>query len=476
MRDAVAPVLQELGRRPGVVDLIEMHLVRLGQPERAQQERPDDQQHDEEEVEPVESPASLGAKRGAAVRTDRGLDETGPEPADDAHLPERDARRPGRDGRRTCTGGRTRSACDSPARDDDHRWRQRGLVVRRRRRSGDRRTPGCLRPLAVSRRRDQSGGQPVPAAGPQLQERPAECTGVQQRQDDDDRLGSDRRTQPKPVRDRRIVRVERGQDDVHVRERRHGQHDIRDPPAGGDRGEDDAHREEWVAVPLVDPCRHDEEGQGQDSQSDEEREPVRAAGGDHQDQRDHRQQQGRPDGDRRDRPEHGRARSAVTSGAGVVADPLAGVGEALAELRWDERPGVVGVDREVRVATGGHTDLLEQTRRDVRRLAARLDDRQPERQAQGDGRQEPRESRRQDADRVPGAFRVAEAAGRPERPPDRDHRHERDEDPELRLDDRRDDRVDRGALWSVAPQLAQPEQDEDHTERVRLAPHDAVEP
>ena len=71
---------------------------------------------------------------------------------------------------------------------------------------------------------------------------------------------------------------------------------------------------------------------------------------------------------------------------------------------------------------------------------------------------------------------VAVPAGRPQRPPDGDDRDERDEDAELRLDDRRDDGVDRRALRAVAPQLAQPEQQEDDAERVDLAPHDAVEP
>ena len=61
--------------------------------------------------------------------------------------------------------------------------------------------------------------------------------------------------------------------------------EVGDPPAPGDRGEDDAQREERVAVPLVDAGRDDEEGEGQDGQPDEKREPVRAARDDHEDQR-----------------------------------------------------------------------------------------------------------------------------------------------------------------------------------------------
>ena len=67
-------------------------------------------------------------------------------------------------------------------------------------------------------------------------------------------------------------------------------------------------------------------------------------------------------------------------------------------------------------------------------------------------------------------------ADRPERAADRDHGEDRDEDPELRLDQRGDDREDRGPLRAVAPQLAQAEQEEDDADRVDLAPDDAVEP
>jgi hypothetical protein len=64
-----------------VVDLVEVHLVRLGQPERAQQERPDDEHHDEEQVEAVQPTPALGAKRRAAVGSDGRLAEAGAQPA-----------------------------------------------------------------------------------------------------------------------------------------------------------------------------------------------------------------------------------------------------------------------------------------------------------------------------------------------------------------------------------------------------------
>ena len=72
--------------------------------------------------------------------------------------------------------------------------------------------------------------------------------------------------------------------------------------------------------------------------------------------------------------------------------------------------------------------------------------------------------------------RLVRVGDRPERPADRDQRKDRDEDPELRLDQRGDDREDRRPLRVVAPQLAQAEQQEDHADRIDLAPDDAVEP
>ena len=57
-----------------------------------------------------------------------------------------------------------------------------------------------------------------------------------------------------------------------------------------------------------------------------------------------------------------------------------------------------------------------------------------------------------------------------------DAEQDRDEDPELGLDDRGDDRQDRRPLGPVAPQLAQGEQQEDEADRIDLGPDGAVEP
>ena len=72
-----------------------------------------------------------------------------------------------------------------------------------------------------------------------------------------------------------------------------------------------------------------------------------------------------------------------------------------------------------------------------------------------------------------GAGRIADG---PERAADRHQREDRDEDPELRLDQGGDDGEDRGPLRSIAPQFSQGEQQEDDAHRIDLAPDDAVEP
>ena len=68
------------------------------------------------------------------------------------------------------------------------------------------------------------------------------------------------------------------------------------------------------------------------------------------------------------------------------------------------------------------------------------------------------------------------ALDRPECPPDRHRGQDRDQDAELGLDQRGHHRVDGRSLRMVAPQLAQPEEKEHHTDGVDLAPDHAVEP
>src|SRR3954453_4726146 len=316
----------------------------------------------------------------------------------------------------------------------------------------------------------------VAGARTQLDECPGEGDRVHEREQHHPEGRADGGAETEPVRDRRVVRVERGEDDVHVGERRDRQDDIGHPPAPGDRGEDDGDREERVAVALVDAGRHHEEVEREDGEPDEQRQPVRAAGDGDEDHPDRREQERRADDDRRDPPEHCDPGPAVSRGAGVVADPQPGRRQALTEVARDEGPRVVCVDGQVRVAAGRDRDLLEQPRRDERWLGADGDHRQPERQAQDHRRQEAREPGREDPDRSAGALPVPEPPGRPQGAPDRDDGDERDEDTELGLDDRGDDRVDRRPLGPSPPQLSQSEHQEDDAERVHLAPYDAVEP
>ena len=71
VRDAVAPVLQELGRRARVIDLVEVHAVGLLDAEGAQAERGHEDDHQQQQVEPVEPARALADQLGAAVAADR---------------------------------------------------------------------------------------------------------------------------------------------------------------------------------------------------------------------------------------------------------------------------------------------------------------------------------------------------------------------------------------------------------------------
>ena len=163
----------------------------------------------------------------------------------------------------------------------------------------------------------------------------------------------------------------------------------------------------------------------------------------------------------------------------------------------DERPRVVGVDGEVRVAAGGLEDLLDEAGATngavgVSSMTDRPNGRHRTTAVTSPARPVvririgrsvralPGRSRSSSRRRLVG--RVAASARRP-RPP-AGHSARRIVTTatigmriaELRLDERGDDREDRGPLRAVAPQLAQAEQQEDDAERVDLAPDDAVEP
>ena len=93
--------------------------------------RGDDEDDQEPQVEPVEAAAAFGDERRAAVRADRSVAETGPEPTDDAEVGKGLPLRPGRHQARR---GTVRTSCGGRERRDGHE---------RRRTVADRVTPPC---------------------------------------------------------------------------------------------------------------------------------------------------------------------------------------------------------------------------------------------------------------------------------------------------------------------------------------------
>ncbi len=208
-----------------------------------------------------------------------------------------------------------------------------------------------------------------------------------------------------------------------------------------------------------------------------------------------------------------------------VAQPLAGLGEP-GPARCDERPRVVGVDRQVRVPAGRRLDLADETvegqlerrrqgqpeerpgrgrgrqaERAVHEVGGILhgvifnhhhspecggddqpdDDEPGDRQdrgdvADGDGRRHEAEGADDAPDGLAADARIPPLQGVDEIASQENGEEDRDEDAELRLDDGRDDGVRGRPLGPVAPQLPQAEQEEDEADGVDLAPDDAVEP
>ncbi len=154
----------------------------------------------------------------------------------------------------------------------------------------------------------------------------------------------------------------------------------------------------------MDARRHDEEGDREHGQAEEQRQAVGPPGDDDADQRENSQEDGGADHDRRDRSEldGGIADGSVRHGRhDRVADPCPVAGEAMA-IEGGQRPWVVGVDADVGVLAGCLEDLLDEAASNRGSVATDLDHRQAERRAQDHRRQEARESRRQDPDRLVG--------------------------------------------------------------------------
>ena len=207
----------------------------------------------------------------------------------------------------------------------------------------------------------------------------------------------------------------------------------------------------------MDPGRQDEEGDCQDGQGDEERPAVVAAPDHGGQERDHADQEGAAEHHCRHAQDQ-EARPPVRPGLGGIPNPGAVQGKARPGLR-DERPRVERVDGQPRVAGRRVDDLVEQA-----------DDGEPEGQAQDLRRDQPDQRRGQDP---PGPV-----AGRPgdEVAPDDQDRRQRDQDPELGLDDRRHGREQGGALVAPAPQVTDGEEQDQRPDGVDLRPDRAVEP
>ena len=499
VREAVPPVLEELGGRARVIDLVEVHGGRLGEAPHPQPEGRDDEPDEDPEIEPIELAATLAIEQARPVGTERTRREAAHQRVEE--------RRPAGRRRRVGTvharrdvpsGGRGDPRLGAPihvrlerggiggAHTHDGRRRRAERERPRGRRAGRRgRHPrsgqsGGRRHGRWSARRtwDRRSRHGVGRVGDLVLERltrgpaPLEQTpGEAHRVDGGDRRDAGEapqgRAHPQPVVDPRVVRVDRGQDHVHVGEGGGGEHEVRGEPTPGHGREDRRHGEEREHVPLVDPGRHDEERDREDRQPDQDRLPIRTPGNkDTDDDRDKDEQPIREDR----RPEGaderlgaGRAWRVRARPGDRVAQPLAALREPRAIAR-DERPRVEGVDREVRVAARGLADLLDEI--EYRQAERRPQDRRgPEPRPQG-GEQAP--------EAAPRARRRARV---PQVAPQEDGRRDRDEDhSELDLDDPGDHSEDDRELGLVAPQGADGEQHEEEADRIHLAPDDAVEP
>ncbi len=502
--DVVAPGLQELGGGARVVDLIEMHPGGVAEPVRAQDQRTDHEHDQEEQVQPVQAASWLAVEARRSVRAEGRLAHAGPQPRDGPHL---------RPGRPVVPGGYEASRGPGGR---AHGCRAHGLAARGRNliraRSKDDFGPGALdhhgtrdarggnarlgreqltrlRPWREGRILDpaalQLGGKRPARARTQLEDAPDERRRVEQGHRRHAERRSDRAADPQPVRDPRVVRVERDEDHVHVQERGDPGHDVGDPPAGREREQDRRQAEEREQVPLVDARRRGEEGQGEHADADQDRQAVRMARHHPGDDRGRAQEQRRADQRRRNRADRPPGGGVRHRGVRHPERP-AGRGHALAVHR-EQRPPVVGVHREIRVGRRRAEHQPQEGALEEGGGRRDPDDREPERRRQRDGGQEPRCSGGQDAqppdvpelegEPAPGRLAlVAVAALRPQRPPDHDDGHDRHEDRQLRLDEGGDHREDGGPLTAPPPQLAHAEEQEQRPEAVHLAPDHRVEP
>ena len=436
VRLAVAPVLQELGGRPGVVDLVEVHPRRLAEPEGPQEERCDDEHDDEPQVEPVQPPAALAIELARPI-------EAGP-PGQPARAPgrpadERGAREPSASRRVLGPGpepdgrpGRPRVLVDVPGSLREQRGRGIGLLGGR----ADQERDTGQQPTDVEDRAERHAA-PGADCFSELAAQPAER--------------GQHRVQPQ-------VLVEGlGQDPVEIRRVCDREHCVHDSPARADGQQDGPQREKREEIALVDSRGKDEEGDGHDREGDEERPPVVAPPDRRREQPDDAEQQ-RSSHDHGGNAKDGEPCSAVGACHRGVPDPRP-VERQAGPVLGHERPRIERVHGQPRVAGGG-----------IENLAKQPHDGQPERQAQDLGRGQSDECRREQP--------AGSMAGRPGdqvAAQDQDRR-QRDQDPELGLDDGCHRRQQRGALVPAAPELAHREEQDQRPDGVDLRPDRAVEP
>ena len=272
---------------------------------------------------------------------------------------------------------------------------------------------GAISPAASARSQSASVSASTSsrrtARRPELRGDPDEHRDVDDDHERHPGLRADGVAQAQPVGDAGVLEERGQQDRIEVGEAGQREDHVGDPPADRGRGQDRPDGERRKQIALVDAGRQDEERDREERHGHDEQaavvdqRPDRTAGREVQDERgatridrhdradghDREQQEGRSDvqgGDPGD--ERG---GLVGLRAGHIPDRVveAVLGQPVAVL-GQQRPRVIGVDRDVRVAAGRLGDHPEQA-----------DGRQPERQAQQDRGRETRPPRSSRAGRDP---------------------------------------------------------------------------
>ena len=337
VRLAVAPVLEELGRGARVIDLVEVHLVRLGEAERAQAERgqragPRGSRRRAGRIGPPPSPY----ERAGCGRLARGGPQAGAEPG----RPGPSRRRSGRSlqvGQGAATARRRARRCGRPERPCST-----AATAGQRDAAGPAGAVGRAGPRAGEPPRRPVGDRPSarraapPPARPASRsracartwsERPDERRGMQ-RPRRSSRRAATRRGGPIPSQSRTgfeagssAGRTWSGRRTCSRTWRWTGRR--RRPASGARREQDRPEGEEREPVALVDPRRQHEEGEREDAPARRAASVDRGGAPRPTGRRDGRDEQDGADDDRGDDAEHRRRphRTGRRTGSTGVADP-----------------------------------------------------------------------------------------------------------------------------------------------------------